>query len=293
MSPGGAAPVANQLAQTGQHHGQGAEPAADGSSTSSPSTGAAASSEESTPWLDHHESYGVGVPNPQAASLAFAIPTGPASVVQEDEDMASDVEMDDSPSSANPALHLHLSQQPEDADTDSDSDADSGSDADDVPMHMNLNVDPGTETDAETDNGGELSVASSDSAASSDDSMDQLMPSTTNPVVLGSENLPLGEFLRAWAHFGPLRAADGTPASLPEHPLDIRRVRDELAREVFEVEYKDLQGDKCDLQGLGWSYMGTSRIAARARREASYRNYVNRDGSDILDVSQFVFVSVF
>ncbi|KAL3961762.1 hypothetical protein ACCO45_003285 [Purpureocillium lilacinum] len=50
--------------------------------------------------------------------------------------------------------------------------------------------------------------------------------------------------------------------------------------EIKRVIYAGLKGDECDFQGLDWAAMGTTRDAARVARLNSYRNYVNRPGSD-------------
>ena len=128
----------------------------------------------------------------------------------------------------------------------------------------------------------ETSTMTTTPSLSDDDFDNQLMPSTTNAVVMGSENHGLGEFLQAWAQVGsPISTRRASNA-----PPDIRQIRDEAARKVREVKYEDLEGDHCDMQGLNWAAMGTSRKAARTRRRICYKNYVNRNGSDLVDVCQ-------
>lgn len=94
------------------------------------------------------------------------------------------------------------------------------------------------------------------------------------PGILGSENLDLTDFLRDWAYQGRYgRAARSQPPLL-----------DELMRQTQEqpdeIDYAQLKGDQYDLQGLNWASMETTRKAARLRRQYTYRNYVNRMGSD-------------
>jgi hypothetical protein len=134
--------------------------------------------------------------------------------------------------------------------------------------------------DAQSQPSLEPSTMTTTPSLSDDDFDNQLMPSTTNAVVMGSENHSLGEFLQAWAQVGVtgLTRKEDTPP-------DIRQIRDEATRKVREVKYADLEGDHCDMQGLNWAAMGTSRSAARIRRRTCYKNYVNRNGSDLVDVS--------
>ncbi|OAR00612.1 hypothetical protein LLEC1_02799 [Akanthomyces lecanii] len=98
--------------------------------------------------------------------------------------------------------------------------------------------------------------------------------SNGNSGVLGSENLDLAEFLRDWAYQGRYgRAARSQPPLLDE----LVRQRQE---QPDEIDYDQLKGDQYDLQGLNWASMETTRKAARLRRQYTYRNYVNRMGSD-------------
>ncbi|KAF1730166.1 putative WD repeat-containing protein C2A9.03 [Beauveria bassiana] len=94
------------------------------------------------------------------------------------------------------------------------------------------------------------------------------------PAILGSENLDLVDFLRDWAYQGRYgRAGRSQPPLL-----------DELMRQTQEqpdeISFAQLEGDQYDLQGFNWAAMKTTRKAARLRRQHTYRNYVNRMGSD-------------
>ncbi|KAM3444527.1 hypothetical protein NHJ13734_001341 [Beauveria thailandica] len=94
------------------------------------------------------------------------------------------------------------------------------------------------------------------------------------PAILGSENLDSVDFLRDWAYQGRYgRAGRSQPPLL-----------DELMRQTQEqpdeINFAQLQGDRYDLQGFNWAAMKTTRKAARLRRQHTYRNYVNRMGSD-------------
>lgn len=99
-------------------------------------------------------------------------------------------------------------------------------------------------------------------------------PSNANPHVLGAENLGLVDFLRDWAYQGLYGRARQTQPPLLEELL--RQAREQ----PDEIDFSQLNGDQYDLQGLDWTSMETTRKAARLRRQYTYRNYVNRNGSD-------------
>lgn len=116
----------------------------------------------------------------------------------------------------------------------------------------------------------------------------QLTPSSTNLMVLGSNNVDLVPFLHMWA-------LSGSVGGMRMQPPDIRSIDAQAKADIKQVAYQDLRGDRCDFQGLDWTDMGTTRATARARRHISYRNYVNRDGSDLWTVSgiwQSIFASM-
>ncbi|EHK26350.1 uncharacterized protein TRIVIDRAFT_166964 [Trichoderma virens Gv29-8] len=99
--------------------------------------------------------------------------------------------------------------------------------------------------------------------------------SNPNPSILGSENYGLIDFLRYWAYGNVLQSGHRLPRP------GIRRVIKQATSGVERVYYSDLRGDGCDIQGLDWDSMNTTRSAAREIRRYTYRNYVNRPGSDI------------
>lgn len=104
--------------------------------------------------------------------------------------------------------------------------------------------------------------------------IDAVHYSNANPTVLGLENLGLFDFLRGWAaqtHFGVASGLGGP---------NIHEVLRQERVNRREISYDDLRGDRCDFQGLDWLSMGTTRSAARSRRQYTYRNYVNRQDSD-------------
>ncbi|KAL5086144.1 hypothetical protein Trisim1_009632 [Trichoderma cf. simile WF8] len=99
--------------------------------------------------------------------------------------------------------------------------------------------------------------------------------SNPNPSILGSENYGLIDFLRYWAYGNVLQSGHKLPRP------GIRRVLKQATSGVERVYYSDLRGDGCDIQGLDWDSMNTTRSAAREIRRYTYKNYVNRPGSDI------------
>ncbi|KAM0437528.1 hypothetical protein ACHAPT_001892 [Fusarium lateritium] len=101
--------------------------------------------------------------------------------------------------------------------------------------------------------------------------------SNPNPTMLGSENLGLMDFLRHWSHDARLLPPFSSSRAYAPCPEGIRR---QSQRHVGEVRYDDLYGDEYDMQGMEWASMGTTREHARERRLATYKNYVNKAGSD-------------
>ncbi|KFG86838.1 WD domain containing protein [Metarhizium anisopliae] len=111
------------------------------------------------------------------------------------------------------------------------------------------------------------------------DSNDTLPPvqlSNPNPTIPGAENLGLIDFLRNWVYQGSFT---DSPRSRPPH---LSQVIKQAAAPIKEIRYSNLHGDECDIQGLNWKMMETTRSNARARRSRTYKNYVNHPGSDIL-----------
>lgn len=102
-----------------------------------------------------------------------------------------------------------------------------------------------------------------------------LQPSNPNPTILGSSNLGLVDFLRFWALNSCFPSAS---RHFVPHLLEVYA---QARARVDDVSYADLRGDECDLQGIDWTAMETTRKAARARRRLTYNNYVNRSGSDM------------
>lgn len=103
--------------------------------------------------------------------------------------------------------------------------------------------------------------------------------SNQNPLSLAPENLNFVDFLRIWAENGR--------GKLP----DIRRLRAQIGdvgAGTTRVEYNQLHGNKCDLQGIDWEDLGVPRRVARERRMMTYRNYTNKTGSEEWHVSSMV-----
>ena len=111
--------------------------------------------------------------------------------------------------------------------------------------------------------------------------VDPVQASNPNPGVLGIENLALFEVLRDWAARGYYGHQD-----IPRPAPDIDDLLIQERRGVFEIGYDDLRADQCDFQGINWIKMKSTRCTGRMRRQQTYRNYVNRLGSDQWTVSQ-------
>lgn len=298
-SPQGDGPHANHEAQTGQQHGQVSGAVADGGHgpSSSPTNAGASSGEESTPWLDHLESYGVASLNlPQSVPNAFAIPSASSGSNSqgEDNDADNDVDMENSTAPHAPVLPFHLADLPANQTAAAAAAASMAfgvaPGSAEFPSANNSEASPpasvqptgSIETDEETDNG----LAEQSGGTNPWPSDDSQQQNQTDPVIYGSVNMALGEFLQSWAHANRVQTTEQTHDLRFEVPLISKKVDNEVGRKVEEIRYQDLHGDQCDLQGLNWSYMGTTRTIARARRRASYRNYVNVFGSDSLHVSR-------
>lgn len=102
--------------------------------------------------------------------------------------------------------------------------------------------------------------------------------SNSNHFTLGPDNLSLADFLRAWARSGR-----------PRHGEPVPRI-DEITtllgnKTTNRIEYEDLVGDAHDFQGIDWTQLEAPRSKARDRRRATYRNFVNKAGSDKWHVS--------
>ncbi|KAK3337404.1 WD40-repeat-containing domain protein [Cercophora scortea] len=98
--------------------------------------------------------------------------------------------------------------------------------------------------------------------------------SNPHPQTLGPYNPKLADFLRIWAlHSRPhLRARSRCPWP--------SRVQDLIANPPTQARYEDLDGDRCDMQGINWEYLGVTRKEARERRADTYKNYVKNPNSD-------------
>lgn len=108
-----------------------------------------------------------------------------------------------------------------------------------------------------------------------------------NAAPLGPENHNLPDFLRYWAY-----QTNGA-----WHGINCRergrypwttRISEQMARNIPHVDYDDLEGDRCDVQGIDWEGLGVTRCEARERRLNTYKNYVNIADSDRWQVSTAV-----
>lgn len=104
----------------------------------------------------------------------------------------------------------------------------------------------------------------------------------TNGNLLAPTNLGLDAFVSRWAR----QARSGMRAHGPRSKVpQIDNAQKQWKRDAFYVEYKDLNGDRCDMQGVDWQDMGVTRNEARERRLLTYHNFVNTKGADIWRVS--------
>ncbi|KAF9879091.1 WD repeat protein [Colletotrichum karsti] len=99
--------------------------------------------------------------------------------------------------------------------------------------------------------------------------------SNPNPSTLGPENHCLKEFLKEWAWRNR-----GARYQLRGPSPGIQSITAQAAKKIPRVQYSDLEGDECDIQGINWEDLGVTRSKARERRRLMYKNYTNRTGSD-------------
>jgi len=102
------------------------------------------------------------------------------------------------------------------------------------------------------------------------------------PGTLGPGNYNLVDFLHNWARQS--RGISGLPRERGRYPWP-SRIHELSSRPLTHVQYADLNGDQCDLQGLDWDDLGVTRKEARERRLLTYNNYVNQPGTDRWAVS--------
>ena len=95
-----------------------------------------------------------------------------------------------------------------------------------------------------------------------------------DPGVIGGTNQNLTDFLYTW-----YRQTRSTSRSALRVPWP-SKANEQIAAPISHVQYADLEGDRCDLQGLNWEAMGVTRREARTRRCSTYHNYTNMADSD-------------
>jgi hypothetical protein len=86
-------------------------------------------------------------------------------------------------------------------------------------------------------------------------------------VVEHNNQMPLVDFLEAWAT-NPILLGEGRTPKLDE----IRALR---TRQLAVVRKRDLDGERCDFQGVNWKKLKVRRRQARKLRMTSCRNYTN------------------
>ncbi|TGO15471.1 hypothetical protein BTUL_0040g00790 [Botrytis tulipae] len=82
-------------------------------------------------------------------------------------------------------------------------------------------------------------------------------------------NMNFGGFLRDWATSFARR---GTNNSKPSQAAITAHI---LAENFEPMRRCDLQGEECDIQRIDWTDLGVTRLEARQRRRAIYKNYTN------------------
>ena len=97
-----------------------------------------------------------------------------------------------------------------------------------------------------------------------------------NPMTLNPGNYNFRTFVAYWAWHGRLSQGPSPHLTL---------LGEQRAEKQGTVSYADLEGDRCDMQGIDWHKLGVTRKDARERRRAQYKNYVNKAGSDQWHVS--------
>lgn len=104
-----------------------------------------------------------------------------------------------------------------------------------------------------------------------------------NATPLGPENFNLPDFLRHWAwQNGALQSMPGRERGRFPLPSSIES---QMSKTISHVDYMDLEGDRCDVQGIDWDALHVTRGEARERRLNTYKNYVNISNSDRWQVS--------
>lgn len=118
--------------------------------------------------------------------------------------------------------------------------------------------------------------------APGEDDLPPIMLSSGSAEITGSQNYGLLDFLRYWGRHGPEHQKKDPNFIIP----NIHRMMGQISRSVRGVSYSDLNGDKCDMQGLNWESMGVTRRTARITRNKVYKNYTNIQGSDTITTIQ-------
>jgi hypothetical protein len=97
-----------------------------------------------------------------------------------------------------------------------------------------------------------------------------------NMSTLSPGNYPLIGFLQMWAGARPAQRLNKEHTRYPW----FKKVAEQAATPLTHVQYADLEGNRCDFQGMDWDDLGVTRREARERRLLTYTNYTNEAGSD-------------
>ncbi|KAL1843038.1 hypothetical protein VTJ49DRAFT_3352 [Mycothermus thermophilus] len=104
-----------------------------------------------------------------------------------------------------------------------------------------------------------------------------LPPFPSNSFSILPRNHSLTEFLFYWVHHS--RSIRDTTRGRCPFPSAVDSLKEQHGEDDV-VYYEDLDGDRCDFQGINWDEIGVERRDARERRLLTYTNYVNVDDSD-------------
>lgn len=126
---------------------------------------------------------------------------------------------------------------------------------------------PATDVISSHDHEGHFLFSSSQAATGDDDATSEADQNEVDEQF----NLSLWDFLLRWDISFP---TNGNSKKLPRGP-DIASVREQHMNKPRTIQISDLNGEKCDIQGINWDELRVSRLAARQMRRQTYKNYTN------------------
>lgn len=103
-----------------------------------------------------------------------------------------------------------------------------------------------------------------------EDPMTYAIPHTDQVEV--DPQMDFSSFLEDWARSRDRRDPNQPRTNTPSYPAVTNIL---LKKDLESVRRRDLQGEKCDIQGINWKELRVTRLEARQRRQATYQNYTN------------------